>query len=106
MTNQKQTLFLSRLPENSNNALIQCILSTYGAIDKVKLKMIKNGRSCAGYGFVELANETVAQNILDQASSIRVCGRPIKVEVNIRGATLKAYKTELDLRKIYIIGIP
>ena len=60
MSSKKQTLFLSRLPETSNNALVECILSTYGAIDKVKLKMIKNGRSCAGYGFVEIDGETVA----------------------------------------------
>lgn len=30
----------------------------------------------------------------------------IKVQVNERGVTLKAYKAELDQRKIYVIGIP
>jgi RNA recognition motif-containing protein len=106
MNLKKHTLFLSRLPEASNDEMVERLLAPYGFIDKVKLKMIKNGKACAGYGFVELFNEEIFHRILSDSAYLRVCGRPIKVEVNERGVTLKAYKRELDQRKVYIIGIP
>jgi RNA recognition motif-containing protein len=103
---QKHTLFLSRLPEAATNELVERLLHPFGPVDKVKLKMIKNGKACAGYGFVELLNARVAQQILANSSKLRLLGQPIKAQVNERGITLKAYKSELDERKVYIIGIP
>jgi RNA recognition motif-containing protein len=102
----KFTLFLSRLPSTATNEKVESVLSPYGTVDKVKLKMIKNGNACAGYGFVELLDEQVMKKILANAFRLKFQGEPIKVQVNERGVTLKAYKAELDLRKVYVIGIP
>lgn len=106
MSSQKYTLFLSRLPGSATNEKVMASLATYGLIDKVKLKMIRGGTTCAGYGFVELEDTHVINMLLSESFQFKFEGTPIKVELNQRGVTLKAYKTELDLRKVYVIGIP
>lgn len=74
MNLHKFTLFLSRLPQTATNEQVEQLLTPFGKVDKVKLKMIKNGKACAGYGFIELLEEETFNNILQSASNLKYKG--------------------------------
>jgi len=75
----KLTLFLSRLPETATNEKVKKILQRFGQVDKVKLKMIKNGKTCSGYGFIELTDHRVAHKIVSESNLLKVLGKTVKV---------------------------
>lgn len=106
MNTTKHTIFISRLPESATDTQVHSMLSIFGLINKVKLKMIKNGKTCAGYGFVELEDQQIALSIYSQAHNMYLGGHKLKFEQNISGITLNKYKEELNQRKVYLIGIP
>ena len=102
----KITLFLSSLPEEATDQGMAALLSCYARLDKVKLKMIQGGASCAGYGFAELQDPQAAHFLVSLSDTLAFQGTRISIQINQPGVTLNEYKTSLELRKVYLLGIP
>lgn len=78
----KITLFLSNLPEEATETAILALLSPHAKLDKVKLKMIQSGASCAGYGFAELQNSQEASLLISLSEKIAVQGATMAIRLN------------------------
>lgn len=68
--------------------------------------MIQGGLSCAGYGFVELQDPEAAQRLLNLSNMLAINGARVSIRLNQPGVTLNEYKADLELRKVYLLGIP
>ena len=103
---RKITLFLSGLPEQATDQGVAALLSQYARLDKVKLKMIQGGASCAGYGFVELQDSQTASNLVGMSERLSLLNTCFAIQINQPGVTLNEYKADLEQRKVYLLGIP
>lgn len=55
------------------------VLGCYARLDKVKLKMIQGGASCAGYGFAELQDPQAAQILVSLSNTLVFQGTLISI---------------------------
>lgn len=104
-TRENLTIFLSGLHGETQEAMLTDYFSQVGEIIKVKLKMIKDNKVCAGYGFMECADSVSFDRIIGKCE-FSFEETTIKCVENLKGITLNLYKEELEKRKVYVIGVP
>jgi RNA recognition motif-containing protein len=102
----KKSIFISGLPKKVTESEITNFFSKFGNIERAKLKLINNKTNCAGYGFLECKDKATFDNICQIRKFELKKDVKITAEINFKGETLKIYKENLEMRKVYVIGIP
>jgi RNA recognition motif-containing protein len=74
-------LFVGNLPFEVNDADLKTVLSVAGAVESARVVINKKTGRSKGYGFVEMENETMAQEAVKKFEGATLNERPLTVQI-------------------------
>jgi cold-inducible RNA-binding protein len=74
-------IYVGNLPYNIKNEELSRLFETHGQVSSVKIVTDRETGRSKGFGFIEMSNDSEAQNAIAQLDNAEVMGRNIQVNV-------------------------
>jgi cold-inducible RNA-binding protein len=74
-------IYVGNLPYNIKEEELGRLFETHGQVSSVKIVTDRETGRSKGFGFIEMSNDSEAQNAISQLNNTEVMGRNIQVNV-------------------------
>ncbi len=74
------TLFVTKLPDSVNGAVLEALFSRYGEVDSARVMYDRHTNESKHFGFVEMPNEEEAKKAMEGLNEKEIDGKVIIVK--------------------------